>query len=171
MTIELPVAPPEWMMSGPCSQADPEAWYPEKGGSTRVAKSICWTRCPVREQCLAYALDHDERFGVWGGHSERERHRLKRGETVKPFIKPALDPIDCKHCGQPFEPQHQSQTFCSRTCARLNDRPAATCVWCGSEFKADHHKQRYCSKEHAREARRVHWRENSQRTRDAEVCA
>ncbi len=46
-------------------------------GSTREAKKIC-TGCEVRAECLAYALAHDERFGIWGGLSERERRRLKR---------------------------------------------------------------------------------------------
>jgi WhiB family redox-sensing transcriptional regulator len=34
--------------------------------------------CEVRSECLEYALAHDERFGIWGGLSERERRRLKR---------------------------------------------------------------------------------------------
>ena len=55
----------------------PEAFFPEKGGSTREAKKIC-TGCEVRSECLSYALAHDERFGIWGGLSERERRRLKR---------------------------------------------------------------------------------------------
>jgi WhiB family redox-sensing transcriptional regulator len=60
-----------------CLQADPETFFPEKGGSTREAKRIC-AQCTVREQCLDYALEHDERFGIWGGLSERERRRLRR---------------------------------------------------------------------------------------------
>lgn len=46
------------------------------GESGRAAKTIC-AACPVRPQCLQYALDHDERYGIWGGMSERERHKLK----------------------------------------------------------------------------------------------
>ena len=56
---------------------DPEAFFPEKGGSTRDAKRVC-AKCEVREQCLKWAIDHDERFGIWGGMSERERRRYKR---------------------------------------------------------------------------------------------
>jgi WhiB family transcriptional regulator, redox-sensing transcriptional regulator len=51
--------------------------FPEKGGSTREAKRVCLS-CEVRSECLEYALAHDERFGIWGGLSERERRRLKR---------------------------------------------------------------------------------------------
>ena len=68
---------PEWQEQALCSQTDPEAFFPEKGGSTREAKRICG-RCEVKVDCLEYALGHDERFGIWGGLSERERRKLKR---------------------------------------------------------------------------------------------
>ncbi|WP_372507531.1 WhiB family transcriptional regulator [Mycolicibacterium doricum] len=67
-----------WQERALCAQTDPEAFFPEKGGSTREAKRICHG-CEVRDECLDYALAHDERFGIWGGLSERERRRLKRG--------------------------------------------------------------------------------------------
>jgi WhiB family redox-sensing transcriptional regulator len=68
----------QWQDRALCAQTDPEAFFPEKGGSTREAKRICMG-CEVRDACLDYALAHDERFGIWGGLSERERRRLKRG--------------------------------------------------------------------------------------------
>ena len=66
-----------WQDRALCAQTDPEAFFPEKGGSTRDAKRIC-TSCDVRAECLEYALRNDERFGIWGGLSERERRKLKR---------------------------------------------------------------------------------------------
>ncbi|GAA4745710.1 WhiB family transcriptional regulator [Gordonia alkaliphila] len=68
----------EWQDRALCAQTDPEAFFPEKGGSTREAKRICHG-CEVKAECLEYALGNDERFGIWGGLSERERRRLKRG--------------------------------------------------------------------------------------------
>ena len=68
---------PEWQERALCAQTDPEAFFPEKGGSTREAKRVC-TGCDVRSECLEYALEHDERFGIWGGLSERERRKLRR---------------------------------------------------------------------------------------------
>jgi WhiB family redox-sensing transcriptional regulator len=68
---------PSWQERALCAQTDPEAFFPEKGGSTREAKRIC-TGCEVRSECLDYALAHDERFGIWGGLSERERRKLKK---------------------------------------------------------------------------------------------
>ena len=80
--IELALDPidddDQWQERGLCAQTDPEAFFPEKGGSTREAKRIC-QGCEVRDRCLEYALANDERFGSWGGLSERERRRLKRG--------------------------------------------------------------------------------------------
>lgn len=72
---------PAWMSQGLCAQTDPEAFYPEKGGSSREAKATCG-RCGVRDDCLTYALDHEERFGIWGGASERERRKLKKRKAA-----------------------------------------------------------------------------------------
>lgn len=74
---------PEWMDQGLCAQTDPETWFPEKGGSVREAKAICAT-CPVVAECLDYALARQERFGIWGGLSERERRRLKAAPNADP---------------------------------------------------------------------------------------
>ncbi len=69
--------PLAWQTDSLCAQTDPEAFFPEKGGSTRDAKKICGS-CEVRTQCLKYALANDERFGIWGGLSERERRKLRK---------------------------------------------------------------------------------------------
>jgi WhiB family redox-sensing transcriptional regulator len=67
---------PVWMEQGLCAQTDPEAFFPEIGHSPRAGKQIC-KACPVVAACLAYALERDERFGVWGGLTPGERKRLK----------------------------------------------------------------------------------------------
>lgn len=69
--------PLAWQTDALCAQTDPDAFFPEKGGSTRDAKKIC-KNCEVKIQCLEYAVANDERFGIWGGLSERERRRLRR---------------------------------------------------------------------------------------------
>jgi WhiB family redox-sensing transcriptional regulator len=78
-----------WQDRALCAQTDPEAFFPEKGGSTREAKRVC-KACEVRAECLEYALENDERFGIWGGMSERERRRLKRQAVLRPVWKPKL---------------------------------------------------------------------------------
>jgi WhiB family redox-sensing transcriptional regulator len=56
-----------------CAQADPEEWFPGKGGSVRMAKRICG-RCDVQARCLSAALGAPEEMdGVWGGTSVRQR--------------------------------------------------------------------------------------------------
>jgi WhiB family redox-sensing transcriptional regulator len=67
---------PAWRLDALCAETDPEAFFPEKGGSTREAKRVC-SGCAVRSECLEYALANDERFGIWGGLSERERRRVR----------------------------------------------------------------------------------------------
>ena len=73
----IPIETLPWASEARCLQADPDTFFPEKGGSTREAKRIC-AECEVRTECLEYALENDERFGIWGGLSERERRKLKR---------------------------------------------------------------------------------------------
>jgi WhiB family transcriptional regulator, redox-sensing transcriptional regulator len=79
---------PDFYDDALCAQTDPDAFYPEKGGSTREAKAMC-LRCDVREQCLTYALDNDERFGVWGGLTERERRKVKRDRRTPEQVEAA----------------------------------------------------------------------------------
>lgn len=70
-----------WKALAVCAQTDPEAFFPDKGGSTKEAKKIC-QGCEVISECLNSALKNDERFGVWGGLSERERRQLKRRNSA-----------------------------------------------------------------------------------------
>jgi WhiB family transcriptional regulator, redox-sensing transcriptional regulator len=72
---DFAVADQPWMKRALCSQTDPEAFFPEKGGSTHEAKRVC-RGCEVRSECLEFALDHEERYGIWGGMSERERRNV-----------------------------------------------------------------------------------------------
>lgn len=69
---------PSWTASAVCAQTDPAAYFPEKGSSSVKAKQLCRTVCPVREQCLEYALDFERpnpssAHGIYGGMSARER--------------------------------------------------------------------------------------------------
>lgn len=75
-----------WMDGAPCQQVDPEDFYPEKGGSPAAAKKVC-AGCGVKDVCLAWALERNERYGVWGGLSERERRRLQgRNVSSRPTV-------------------------------------------------------------------------------------
>ncbi|MEU0691710.1 WhiB family transcriptional regulator [Streptomyces uncialis] len=67
----------DWQERALCAQTGSEFFFPEPGSSVREAKRIC-RMCDMREACLRYALANDERFGVWGGLSEKERLDLRR---------------------------------------------------------------------------------------------
>lgn len=66
-----------WMDSALCAETNPDAFFPEKGGSTKDAKRICGG-CDVREACLEYALRTEQAHGVWGGVSARDRARMRK---------------------------------------------------------------------------------------------
>lgn len=73
-------APPRdtaWMEYGVCRQVDPELWHPEKGrgDSSQAARAICG-RCPVRVECLEYALAQPGIMGIFGGTTESQRRRI-----------------------------------------------------------------------------------------------
>ena len=64
-----------WQADGACRGADPELFFPPTDEEAAIAKSFCAT-CPVRVACLAFSIERNERFGVWGGLTEKERARL-----------------------------------------------------------------------------------------------
>ena len=71
-----------WQERANCLGVDPDLFFPERGASTREAKGVC-RGCEVRGECLEYALDHGEKFGIWGGLSERERRRVRRQRALE----------------------------------------------------------------------------------------
>jgi WhiB family redox-sensing transcriptional regulator len=75
-----------WQMDAPCAQTDPEIFFPEDKQDVRLAKTICKT-CPVISQCLAFALENSETFGVWGGTTARERQILRNRGKGRPRIE------------------------------------------------------------------------------------
>lgn len=75
-----------WQARANCMGVDPDLFFPERGASTREAKEVC-RGCVVREDCLEYALANGEKFGIWGGLSERERRRIRRMRALQ--VRPA----------------------------------------------------------------------------------
>ena len=71
-----------WQERANCLGVDPDLFFPERGASTREAKAVC-KGCEVRDDCLEYALAHGEKFGIWGGLSERERRRVRRQRALE----------------------------------------------------------------------------------------
>ena len=77
----------DWRQLAACRHADPELFFPVSAAGPSLdqitqAKAIC-ARCPVRRQCLAFALDTMQDHGVWGGMSEQERRLRARKTRVR----------------------------------------------------------------------------------------
>ena len=66
----------DWRSDAACLGVDPDLFFPERGGDGRGAKAVC-AECPVTAECLDFALINSEKFGIWGGKSERERGRIR----------------------------------------------------------------------------------------------
>ena len=66
---------------------DVNIFFPERGDNRKIAEAKMWCgRCPVKRECLEYALANHEKHGIWGGLSEKERRHARkerrRGLTV-----------------------------------------------------------------------------------------
>jgi len=72
----------QWQEQANCLGVDPDLFFPERGASTREAKGVC-QGCVVKQNCLEFALENGEKFGIWGGMSERERRKLRRQRSQK----------------------------------------------------------------------------------------
>lgn len=66
-----------WRAFAMCSGGDPDLWFASGAQEHKLAKRVC-RQCPVRRQCLEYAMDEPVDHGVWGGLTERERRRWRR---------------------------------------------------------------------------------------------
>lgn len=81
--IDPQYAPPSWTAEARCAEVDTELFFPEKGDSysADMARRIC-SMCEVKTQCLEYALDNNERYGIWGGTNERDRRPMLRARGI-----------------------------------------------------------------------------------------
>lgn len=75
--------PLRWVLDARCASTDPESFFPEKGSLTNQAVLRVCKRCPVRRDCLEFALANDLDYGVWGGFTAMQRRRIKRDRREK----------------------------------------------------------------------------------------
>ena len=108
---------PAWQAVAACRGLDPDLFYIDRGESTAEAKTVC-ASCPVIAQCLDFALANHEKFGIWGGRSERERRRLRHVAR-----QPAKHVCPC--CGDTFRPSGKTHRFCSADCRTHHQRQGA----------------------------------------------
>ncbi len=99
----------DWQADAACRGCDPDIWFPirgRSGGEVHDAKRTC-ARCPVLEECRAWAHFYRERQGIWGGLTEAERRRQRRG-------LPEHDCPDCSINHIPKDPEQQTCHWCRR---------------------------------------------------------
>ena len=80
-----------WMLQARCRSLAPSEFFPSDGVGVDKARKIC-DQCPVKVECLEYALTYRIDHGVWGGASERERRRILRRRRVDGGRAPTLQP-------------------------------------------------------------------------------
>lgn len=91
-----------------CAQSDPEEWYPDKGRPAVASLRIC-RRCDQRIDCLREALENHERYGVWGGMTERQRRVLLRSPVQGCARPPAIAAVPDLHTPGRARRHHASQ--------------------------------------------------------------
>lgn len=111
LTVQLP--PPQtdswdWQLSAGCRNTDSAVFFHpdnERGepraSRVRAAKLIC-RQCPVRALCLNHALDSHEHHGIWGGHTEDERRRLRRHRESSADISRPRNDVDISRSDLPY---------------------------------------------------------------------
>jgi WhiB family redox-sensing transcriptional regulator len=67
----------DWRHDAACRDTDPEAFFPLTGHSSPMAKAVCGS-CEVQDECLDFAMETRQPYGIWGGRSEAERAELRR---------------------------------------------------------------------------------------------
>jgi WhiB family redox-sensing transcriptional regulator len=73
--------PAPWMVHAACTGADPDLFFGEAGSPSKEAKEICRS-CVVRDDCLEFALQLSERFGIWGGLTFKQRLRFQQDRVA-----------------------------------------------------------------------------------------
>ena len=77
LSLKLDLTQTEWFDDAACREVGTDVFFPTSEAQADEAKAICAV-CPVREECLEYALETRPGDGVWGGLTASERHRLIR---------------------------------------------------------------------------------------------
>ena len=74
--------PPWWQDSAACQGADPDIFFPDRGGKASKAKKLC-SSCPVASPCLDFALENDLAEGIWGNMTPKERRAIRRERRLR----------------------------------------------------------------------------------------
>lgn len=148
-----------------CRGIDPDLFHPDRGQSTREAKTVC-ASCSVRVACLEWALATHQVHGIWGGTSERERRRIRtrlRLDLPVPELDADWAPVDRGRRLTPIEFTKEptmelavapappvTPTNGTRPIDPTTGLPTDACANCGRRYTPVRKDQRFCRKECAR---------------------
>lgn len=128
--------PPDWYRQAACRGLDPDLFYPGRGESAEPARKVC-AGCPVSAECLTAAEDQLEKFGVWGGLSERQRRATRDTAAGRACARcgertETTGHVYCAVCG----PLAHGEAKRRAEWARLGGR---TCPRCGRDLHGGEH--------------------------------
>jgi len=113
-----------WRDEAACKSVPTEAFFPEEGGVPTTLAKLC-AGCPVRSECLDFAVSDWTIYGIWAGTDEKERRKMRQSRQEN---KAPASPVEdfsrtCAHCGNSFEPQtiRSKRIYCSEFCGKLAD--------------------------------------------------
>ena len=107
---------PEWFKEARCRGLKPDMFFPTSGRPNFSVTSLCES-CPVQQDCLNYALEHDELEGIWGGLGKKDRVRLRRIRLGGFGDKRA-----CVICGASYTAESYKHKICSDKCRVVDKR-------------------------------------------------
>ena len=115
-----------WMDRGACRGTPPDTFFPTRGEDVAAVKGLC-AACTVRTDCLRYALDNHEEYGVWGGCSERERRLIWSQMAAGANQDAAIDTVKRRtRKPRPDKLEHGTE-IAYQSCRR---RPSGACETC-----------------------------------------
>jgi len=113
----------EWQNRGACRNEHPDIFFVQPYESADEARTVC-ARCPVKQECGDYAIATNQRYGVWGGMTRRERVKVANtGQDPRNILMMR----HCLVCSTSFMPKHRLQFYCCGTCrVRANEAKRTT---------------------------------------------
>ena len=114
----------EWENAA-CRGVGVDTFIPSSGEADEADKQealdLC-AKCPIRLDCLQYALDNNEEFGIWGGVPQTERRQMIAELPIPKRM--------CKGCRETFQPEDRRNRVCSDECSdELKRRAQARTRW------------------------------------------
>lgn len=108
---------PEWMKDALCLEYPARWWYVDPYESGKRGKEVC-QRCLVRQECLAFAIERVERYGIWAGYDHHDFRRWHRYRQCRL----CWDPIPFEQVAELVLAGTEPARWCCRSCRNMRIR-------------------------------------------------